>query len=194
METAEEGRRPRSRPRFRPEEKDTSPADAASPEAGGYAVKGRIWIARGEETFLGYGRAVLLERIRECGSISEAARSMDMSYRHAWELVDSMNRQAPSPLVDTSTGGAGGGGARLTPLGEAAIELFWELYRDFKGHLRKQHDKLQKLRSPAPPTCARPEHRAVGEQAGGETGRQERRSAGRLGGSSPERKTEPHAR
>lgn|GEM_PF-236546 len=139
-----------SRPRFRPEEKDLAPADAASREMGGYAVKGRIWIARGEETFLGYGRVVLLERIREYGSISQAARSMEMSYRHAWELVDSMNRQAPSPLVDTSTGGAGGGGARLTPLGERAVELFWELYRDHKRHIEGQQSKLERLLGSGP--------------------------------------------
>ncbi len=139
--------RPRSRPRFRPEEKEALPADAVSGEVGGYSLRGRIWIARGEETFLGYGRVVLLERIREYGSISEAARSMEMSYRHAWELVDSMNRQAPFPLVDTSTGGVGGGGARLTPYGEAAIRLFWELYRDYKRYIRSQERKLSRLQA-----------------------------------------------
>ncbi|MCP4995252.1 MAG: LysR family transcriptional regulator, partial [Gammaproteobacteria bacterium] len=66
---------------------------------------GRIWIEGPEGTFLGYGRVVLLERIREHGSISAAARSMEMSYRHAWELVDSMNRQSRSPVVVKSTGG-----------------------------------------------------------------------------------------
>ena len=61
---------------------------------GGYELKGRVWIEGASGTFLGYGRVVLLERIAEFGSISKAAKSMDMSYRHAWELVDSINRQA----------------------------------------------------------------------------------------------------
>lgn len=111
----------------------------ASPD---YRLRGRVWIEGPEGTFLGYGRVVLLERIREYGSISAAARSMEMSYRHAWELVDSMNRQAPSPVVEKMTGGRGGGGARLTDTGERAVATFWELYRDFRRYVRGQSKKL----------------------------------------------------
>ncbi|MBA3060035.1 MAG: LysR family transcriptional regulator, partial [Nitrospirae bacterium] len=88
---------------------------------------GRIWIDGTDGTFLGYGRIVLLEKIREFGSITKAAKSMEISYRHAWELVDSMNRQSPKPLVEAATGGRNGGGARLTEEGERAVVLFWEL-------------------------------------------------------------------
>ncbi len=100
-----------------------------------YNIKGRMWIAKGEETFLGYGRIVLLERIKKFGSITKAAKSMKMSYRHAWELVESMNCQADTPLVETATGGKGGGGASLTPLGEKAITIFWEIYKEFNRNL-----------------------------------------------------------
>lgn len=95
-----------------------------------------MWIEGPEGTFLGYGRIVLLERIRDCGSISAAARSMKMSYRHAWKLVDSMNRQSTSPLVQSSTGGKGGGGAVLTKAGEKGIEAFWLAYRDYKSFMK----------------------------------------------------------
>ncbi|MDR4498041.1 MAG: LysR family transcriptional regulator [Candidatus Scalindua sp.] len=78
---------------------------------------------------------MLLERIREHGSISAAARSMEMSYRHAWKLVDSMNRQSLHPVVEKSTGGRFGGGARLTKAGDEAIDCFWSAYRDFKRFL-----------------------------------------------------------
>jgi len=105
-------------------------------------LRGRIWIDGPEGTFLGYGRIVLLERIREYGSISQAAKSMDMSYRHAWELVDSMNRQAPVPLVEAATGGKGGGGARLTDVGEKAINLFWKLHADFQTFLLEEEKAL----------------------------------------------------
>lgn len=77
--------------------KDLSPADAAV-RKGGYELKGRMWIEGPRGTFLGCGRVVLLERIAEFGSISKAAKSIDMSYRHAWELVDSINRQARRPI------------------------------------------------------------------------------------------------
>lgn len=103
---------------------------------------GRIWIDGPEGTFVGYGRIVLLERIREYGSITKAARSMDMSYRHAWELVDSMNRQAVRPFVEAVTGGRGGGGARLTDDGEAAIRLFWKFYADLQIFLKREQKKL----------------------------------------------------
>ena len=105
-------------------------------------LRGRIWIDGPEGTFLGYGRIVLLERVREFGSITQAAKSMDMSYRHAWELVDSMNSQAPAPLVEAATGGKGGGGARLTEDGEKAIKLFWKLHADFQMFLAEEEKVL----------------------------------------------------
>lgn len=114
-------------------------------EKNDYRVKGKIWIACEDNTFLGYGRIILLERIKQYGSISAAARSMGMGYRHAWRLVASMNQQAPVPLVVTSTGGKGGGGARLTEEGEEAVELFWEIYRDLNNFLEKEGDKLKKI-------------------------------------------------
>jgi len=107
-----------------------------------YRLHGRLWIKGPEGTFIGYGRVVLLERIREHGSISAAARSMEMSYRHAWKLVDSMNRQSRSPVVEKTTGGRGGGGAMLTDAGERAINCFWSAYRDFKEFLQQQSQQL----------------------------------------------------
>ncbi len=106
--------------------------------------KGRIWLEGEEGTFLGYGRIILLERIGEFGSISKAAKSMEMSYKHAWDLLDSMNRQARCKLVETSRGGKGGGGARLTPEGEQAITLFKKYYARFDEVLTEMSEELQK--------------------------------------------------
>lgn len=92
-----------------------------------YHLRGRIWIEDDTGTFLGYGRVILLEKIKEYGSISAAARSMNMSYRHAWKLVDAMNRHSESPVVEKVTGGKGGGGAAITDSGQQAIDLFWEV-------------------------------------------------------------------
>jgi molybdate transport system regulatory protein len=115
----------------------------SQPGAEGFRARGRFWIEGPEGTFLGYGRVILLERIRDHGSISAAARSMEMSYRHAWQLVDSMNRQSKTPVVAKSTGGKGGGGAVLTEAGERAIELFWPAYAEFKEHLARQTARLR---------------------------------------------------
>ena len=65
---------------------------------------GRVWIDGPEGTFIGHGRVVLLGRIMEHGSITRAAKSMKMAYRRAWDLVDSMNRQAKEPFVELATG------------------------------------------------------------------------------------------
>lgn len=115
--------------------------DAKSREP--YAVfRGHIWLDGCEGTFLGYGRVVLLERIREFGSITKAAKSMELSYRRAWVLIDSMNRQAPKPFVVTASGGKGGGGTLVTKEGERAIKLFWKFHADFQGFLEREEKKL----------------------------------------------------
>lgn len=108
----------------------------------GPRVRGKVWIEGEKGTFIGYGRVVLLQRIQEYGSISRAARSMKMSYRHAWELVDSMNRQGRTPLVETATGGKGGGGATITTEGENAIHAFWRVYNNFQRFLKKETANL----------------------------------------------------
>ncbi|MHB8845925.1 MAG: winged helix-turn-helix domain-containing protein [Nitrospirota bacterium] len=105
--------------------------------------RGRIWIDGPEGTFVGYGRVVLLERIMEHGSITNAAKSMKMSYRHAWDLVDSMNRQTKTPFVTLATGGKGGGGARVTDAGRRAITVFWQFHKDLEAFLKREEKKLK---------------------------------------------------
>ena len=107
------------------------------------AFRGRVWIDGPEGTFIGYGRVVLLERIIEHGSITKAARSMEMSYRHAWDLVDSMNKQSPRPFVELATGGKGGGGAQVTEEGRKAIKLFWKFHADFQSFLTREMKRLK---------------------------------------------------
>ena len=76
---------------------------------------------------LGPGKADLLERIRETGSIAAAGRAMSMSYKRAWMLVDEMNNAFRDPLVDSTRGGAKGGGARLTEAGEEVLVNYRKL-------------------------------------------------------------------
>ncbi|MEY2758373.1 MAG: hypothetical protein RIR33_2151 [Pseudomonadota bacterium] len=80
-------------------------------------------IAKGERAF-GPGKADLLERISAEGSISKAAKAMEMSYSRAWQLVDAMNQAFRQPLVESSAGGKKGGGAVLTRTGEEVLTLF----------------------------------------------------------------------
>jgi molybdate transport system regulatory protein len=66
---------------------------------------------------IGSGKFRLLQSVHDSGSISGAARDMGMSYKRAWVLLDSINQAFTEPVVVASPGGAGGGGARLTPFG-----------------------------------------------------------------------------
>ncbi len=86
-----------------------------------------IKIDFGTEVRLGSGKVRLLELIAETGSISAAARQMEMSYRRAWLLIDEVNGIFGNPVVETVTGGTGGGGAKITPLGEAVIAAFRDI-------------------------------------------------------------------
>lgn len=84
----------------------------------------------GTEVRLGPGKVRLLELIAETGSISAAARQMEMSYRRAWLLIDDLNGIFGKPVIETAAGGAGGGGARVTPLGELVITTFRSLEKE----------------------------------------------------------------
>jgi len=74
-------------------------------------------------------RIELLEQIATFGSISAAARGMEMSYKHAWDLVEDMNRVFGKPLVAAQTGGRKGGGAQLTAVGLAVVSRFRAIER-----------------------------------------------------------------
>jgi molybdate transport system regulatory protein len=84
----------------------------------------RLRVLVQQEIALGPGKADLLGHIAGTGSLSQAARRMEMSYMKAWLLVQVMNRCFKSPLVTLERGGSSGGGARLTPAGEEALHLY----------------------------------------------------------------------
>ena len=82
----------------------------------------RIDLASGDR--IGPGKIALLEAIRSTGSISAAARSIGMSYRRAWLLVEEINHTLREPAVTAETGGVRGGGAMVTPVGERVVDLY----------------------------------------------------------------------
>ena len=86
---------------------------------------------------IGPGKIALLEKMRESGSLSQAARDLKMSYRRAWQLLDSLNHSFREPLVLTSVGGSGGGGSTLTALGEAVVDS----YRGFEAEMNRRAAK-----------------------------------------------------
>ena len=107
---------------------DTRPRNHTRPE-----VRFRMRIRRGETVALGPGKVELLEAVREHGSISAAARSLDMSYRRAWLLIDELNKSLKSPATVSEQGGQSGGGCVLTEVGESIVRL----YRDVETQAEK---------------------------------------------------------
>jgi molybdate transport system regulatory protein len=92
---------------------------------------------------IGRGKIELLENIATLGSISAAARAMDMSYKRAWDLVEEMKTLFGKPVVDAKTGGRKGGGAELTPLGLALIARYRAIERAVSEVAKSHMDALQ---------------------------------------------------
>lgn len=93
----------------------------------GKVPKPQIRILFRKAIAMGPGKAELLQAIERTGSISGAAREMDMSYRRAWLLVDTMNQSFKHPLVSTETGGQRGGGAQVTEFGAEVLRRYLEM-------------------------------------------------------------------
>ncbi|MDB5674011.1 MAG: LysR family transcriptional regulator [Sphingomonas bacterium] len=87
-------------------------------------LKLKIQLVCGEEFAMGPGKADLLEAIDREGSISAAGRSLGMSYRRAWLLVDQMNRCFREKLVETLSGGGHERGARVSDAGRAVLSAY----------------------------------------------------------------------
>jgi len=86
---------------------------------------------------MGPGKADLLKAIDALGSISAAARSLGMSYRRAWLLVDTMNQSFKAPVVETLTGGQKGGGARVTDTGHEVLRRYLDMEAKAAASVKK---------------------------------------------------------
>jgi len=91
------------------------------------SLKLRMRVTVGDIIAIGPGKIALLQALDETGSITAAAKSLDMSYRRAWLLIDELNRALKTPAVATAAGGAKGGGSALTESGRALITLYRQI-------------------------------------------------------------------
>ena len=110
-----------------------------------YKIKSRIWIESENNVLLGEGRVHLLKAIGETGSLSKAAKSINISYKKAWGLLDSINKSAKKPVTINTTGGKGGGGAELTDYGKSLIKVFDEINMNCWEFLDNQLEKIERL-------------------------------------------------
>jgi molybdate transport system regulatory protein len=84
----------------------------------------RIRIVFGDRGMIGPGKAELLERVAATGSIAAAGREIGMSYKRAWMLIETLNAMFREPVVESTRGGARGGGAVLTETGQAVLRHY----------------------------------------------------------------------
>ncbi len=107
----------------------------------------RLRVLLGSAIAMGPGKADLLDAIRSEGSITGAARSMGMSYRRAWLLVETMNSCFRSPLVETTRGGRRGGGARLTSFGNDILGRYRAMEAKAAASLKSDMAAFRELMS-----------------------------------------------
>lgn len=87
-------------------------------------IKGELGFDAADNFFISAGRIKLLKAVDETGSISQAAKHVGLSYKAAWDAIQLMNEVSESPLVLKKTGGAGGGGAELSPYAAKLITSY----------------------------------------------------------------------
>ena len=108
-----------------------------------------------QNAMIGPGKAELLERVRDIGSIAAAGRQMQMSYKRAWMLVEEMNRAFQEPLIVSTRGRAKGGGAQLTEAGARVLGLYHDILATAQRAAAPSLETLEAmLRSPAPDDIA----------------------------------------
>ncbi len=108
-------------------------------------LQGSVWMSVGDEKFGGSDRMALLSKIAECGSITQAAKAVRMSYKAAWDAIDAMNSLAGEALVERQAGGKGGGGTRLTQRGQQLVENFKTIQKAHQRFLNQLAAQAQTL-------------------------------------------------
>lgn len=92
--------------------------------AGATRVRAKVWIERGDDVLLSEWRVALLEAVDATGSLSAAAGRLDVPYRTAWQRIKESEERLGLPLLATESGGAEGGGSRLTPEARDLVARF----------------------------------------------------------------------
>jgi molybdate transport system regulatory protein len=107
-----------------------------------FTVNGSLWIECNGKKFFGPGPVELLERIHETGSISQAAKQMEMSYKKAWEIITTLNTNAVQPFVITQAGGSSGGGSTISDEAKTMITWYRKVRKNFSIFLEREMEKL----------------------------------------------------
>lgn len=102
-------------------------------------IHANIWLETDDgDVALSRWRLELLEAVEHTGSISAAAHAMNIQYRLAWNRIHEMEERLGMPLVQTTVGGKGGGGAQLTPEARVIIQHLYDMFAAIDTSVQKQ--------------------------------------------------------
>jgi molybdate transport system regulatory protein len=105
-------------------------------------IKSKVWLEENNEMVFGVGKSLILKAIDKEGSINQAAKKLNMSYRHAWSYIRSIEKRLGKQLITKIKGGSGGGGALLTPYAKQLLQKFDKLQQEI---LRIANQKFKEL-------------------------------------------------
>jgi len=105
-------------------------------------VKSKIWLEKDEKPVFGIGRLRLLKAIDTEGSISRAAKKLNISYRRAWSHIKSSEENLGIKLLDKITGGKGGGSSTLTPRAKLLLKKFEKLAGENEKFVESRFENL----------------------------------------------------
>lgn len=121
---------------------DLEPMSTTTPPL---SLEGAIWLSADGEKLGGSARMALLAQLAQSGSITQAAKAVGMSYKGAWDAIDTMNNLAGEPLVERAAGGKGGGGTRLTPRGQQLVHNFQVIEQAHQAFVQQLAQQAQHL-------------------------------------------------
>lgn len=107
-------------------------------------IKYKVWLEKDGEVVVGNGKVGLLKMVNDLGSIQKAAEKMGMSYRHAWGMIQKIEKRSGFKLVETQVGGKEGGGAQLTPQGNELLNQYSAFRKGLDGTIEKRFKSVFK--------------------------------------------------
>jgi molybdate transport system regulatory protein len=108
-------------------------------------VKSKVWLEKNGKLVFGTGKYLILKTIAETGSINQAAKVLNMSYRHIWSYASSIEKRLSYPLLAKNKGGRNGGGAVLTDSARELLEKYEKLDQEVKAFADKRFKEIFKV-------------------------------------------------
>ena len=110
----------------------------------GIQARSKVWLLRGGQQVFGEGKAAILRAVRETGSLSGAARKLNMSYRHTWSCIRAAESRLGRPLITRTRGGKTRGGAALTDFAADLLDRFAMLDEEVRTFVDRRFNNMFK--------------------------------------------------